>query len=257
MITPYVGITDFMNFEQVGKMLKVFQTHKHSNSNRVFHVGVMMSYRTLNGIESVMSKAFPPKETIRDIFNPVDENVFYCLHYADYNYDTQFTDLARALEFAGPYVNALQLDMPWPDPGIVASGIHSSRKKVEVILQIGKRSFEEVKDDPAEVVRRLEDYEGIIHRVLLDKSMGRGVGMDAVGLIPFMNAIKNRFPSLGLVAAGGLGPTSMCLVEPLLKEFPELSIDAEGKLRPSGNILDPIDWSMAEEYLIQALTLVK
>jgi hypothetical protein len=256
---PYIGITDFTNFEQVTKMLEVFRRHKQSGSQRVLHVGVMMSYRTLNGIETKWSKAFPPKEKISSIFGLTDDasDLYYCLHYADYSNDTRFTDLARGIEFAGPWVNAIQLDMPWPDPGMVVSGVRASREQVEVILQVGKKAIEEANNDPAEVVMRLEDYEGIIHRVLLDKSMGRGIGMDAQGLISFAHAIKNRFPNLGLVVAGGLGPDSLNLVEPLVREFPGLSIDAQGKLRPSGDALDPIDWDMAGSYLAKALKLLK
>ncbi|MFA5934800.1 MAG: hypothetical protein WC827_02885 [Candidatus Paceibacterota bacterium] len=42
-----------------------------------------------------------------------------------------------------------------------------------------------------------------------------------------------------------------------LNEFPDVSIDAEGKLRPSGSALDPVDWDMAEKYIIEALKLFK
>jgi hypothetical protein len=257
-LDPYIGITDFTSFDQVERMLKVFREHEqYATSQRVLHVGVMMSFKTLNGVETKWSKAFPPKETVSNIFQPGDLDLYRCLHYADYSHETKFTDLAHALEYAGPFVDAIQLDMPWPEPGMVASGVHASRKQIEVILQVGKNAIEDVNNDPAEVVHRLEDYDGVIHRVLLDKSMGRGLGMDAIGLIPFAQAIKNRFPHLGLVVAGGLGPDTMELVEPLAKEFPDLSIDAQGKLRPSGSALDPIDWDMAGLYLVKALDLLK
>lgn len=251
-MNPYIGITDFTSFDQVVQMREVFRGHKPTSSRRVLHVGVMMSYKTLNDVETKWSRAFPRKEAIADIFRPNGDDVYYCLHYADYDQDTKFTDLARGLEYAGPFVNAIQLDMSWPDPGVVASGVHASCKQIEVILQVGKNAIEEANNDPIEVVRRLEDYDGVIHRVLLDKSMGKGLGMDANGFILFARAIKNRYPGLGLVAAGGLGPDSLNLVEPLVKEFPELSIDAQGRLRPSGNALDPIDWSMAGNYLVKA-----
>lgn len=253
---PYIGITDFTDFAQVTHMFRVFRENRPSNSHLVLHIGVMMSYKTLNGIGTKWSAAFPPKERIVDIFRPCDEEVFYCLHYADYDHITKSTDLVRGIEHAGPWVNAVQLDMPWPDPGMVANGVRASQKQIEVILQIGKNAFDEAGGDPREIIRRLEDYEGVIHRVLLDKSMGRGLGMDAKGLIPFARAIRNRFPKLGIGAAGGLGPDSIELVRPLIKEFPDLSIDAQGKLRPSGNALDPIDWDMASLYLIRALKLL-
>jgi hypothetical protein len=90
-IQPYVGITDFTNFEQVTKMLEVFRRHKSSGSQRVLHVGVMMSFKTLNDIETKWSQAFPLKDTIADIFRSNDDDVYYCLHYADYEHDTKLT----------------------------------------------------------------------------------------------------------------------------------------------------------------------
>ena len=253
---PYIGITDFMTFEQVEKMLAVFNAHRPQGSQRLLHVGVMMSYKTLHDIETKWLKAFPAKEDIASIFS--SDDVDNCLHYADYDHNPGLDEsLCRAIGYGGIGINALQLDMPWPDPGQVAHGVHTSRKNIEVILQVGKNAIEEANDDPREVVHRLEDYDSIIHRVLLDKSMGRGLGMDAAALLPFARAIKERFPNLGLVAAGGLGPQSISLVEPLATEFLDLSIDAQGKLRPSGNALDPVDWNMAGEYLVKALSLLK
>lgn len=255
MHIPYVGITDFMTFEQVKRMFAVFKANLEQGQNRRLHVGVMMSYKTLHGLDTKWTKAFPSKETIADIFG--SDETMNCLHYADYDAVDVFQSLAQAIGFGGIGINALQLDMVWPDPGHVASAVHTSRKQLEVILQVGKNAIEQANNDPQEVVERLRDYEGVAQHVLLDKSMGRGLGMDAVGLIPFVQAIEEAFPDLGVVVAGGLGPESVGLVEPLYREFPNISIDAQGKLRPSGSALDPIDWDMAEAYLVKALRLMK
>jgi len=253
---PYIGITDFTDFAQVGMMLKVLREHRKARSGRMLHVGVMTSYKTLNGIQSRWSGVFPPIEQIGRIFHSTVNRVYNCLHYADYSFRTGYADLARAIELAGPYIDAIQLDMPWPEPAVIAEGVHASRRQIDVILQIGKGAIEEANNDPDEVVRHLEEYEGIIHRVLLDKSMGQGLEMNAEELLPFLRAIKEAFPDIALGVAGGLGPNSMGLVAPLIDEFPDLSIDAQGRLRPSGNALDPIDWKMAESYLIQALDIL-
>lgn len=255
-LRPYIGITDFTSFEQVHAMLQLFVQNQPATSRHKLHVGVMMSYKTLNNIETKWSKAFPPKDSIAGIFR--FSQTYNCLHYADYDHDTDFCqDLARAVACGGYGVHAVQLDMVWPDPAHIFLALLLAEKKVEVILQVGKNAIELCGNDPARVVERLEDYEGVIHRVLLDKSMGRGLGMDAEGLIPYARAIRSRFPGLGIGAAGGLGPKSIGLVEPLVREFPDLSIDAQGQLRPSGNALDPIDLEMAGEYLVQALALLK
>ena len=254
-IQPYIGITDFTNFAQVEAMLKVFKKHRAPWSERKLHVGIMMSRKTLLGLPTKYEKAFPPKEEISNIFG--SDETYNCLHYADYEKDPELSmNLCRAISYGGIGIDALQLDMIWPDPGQVANGVHASRKQIEVILQIGRNAIEEAGDNPEEVVRRLEDYDGVIHRVLLDKSMGKGLGMDAEGLRPFARAIKEKFPNLGLGVAGGLGPETMDLVQPLIEEFPDISIDAQGRLRPSGSALDPIDWGMAGEYFVKALSLL-
>jgi len=253
---PYVGITDFTSEGQVEAMLSLFQKVKPRGMNRVLHAGVMMSRKTLLGIETKWSEIFPPKETIASIFGIDSEDLLNCLHYADY---TQSVDLARelseAIYYGGIGIQAVQLDMVWPDPGMVADAVHRSRKRLEVILQIGERALDEAHNNPPLVAEMLADYEDVIHRVLLDKNMGRGKGLDAEFLLPFLRAIREKLPKLGLVVAGGLGPETLHLVEPLVKELPDLSIDAQGKLRPSGDATDPVDWRMAGDYLVKAVEL--
>jgi hypothetical protein len=256
-LTPYVGITDFTDHEQVATMLEVLKRCRHPQSSRKLHVGVMMSYKTLHGMETKWSKAFPPKERIPSIFSINDNDAYYCLHYADYEGKTRYSDLVEALQCAG-YLHAIQLDMPWPDPGTIIEALRKSRMpSVELILQIGERALDEAQNCPREVVRRLDEYREFTNRVLLDKSMGRGIGMDAEALLPFAHAITENLPNLGLVVAGGLGPESIDLVRPLAEAFPEISIDAQGKLRPSGDALDPIDWNMAGTYLAKALEILR
>ena len=253
-MNPYIGITDFTNLQQVLSMSSVFRAHMPEDSERKLHVGVMMSHKTLHNVPNKWQNVFPPKEEIADIFHAL--SVYNCLHYADYGNNADlWRSLASAIRFGGLRMNALQLDMTWPDPAEVEKGIGTHCCRIEVIVQIGKRAFEEAGDTPQGVVERLSRYDGVIHRVLLDKSMGRGVGMDANGLMPFILAIREKFPKLGIGVAGGLGPNTLGLVEPLVREFPDLSIDAQGKLRPSGSILDPIDWNMAEAYLVKAIEL--
>lgn len=255
MCIPYIGITDFMNKEQVQKMLEVFNAHKPKEKEILLHVGVMMSYKTLNGIPTKWENAFPKKETITDIF--FSDDIYSCLHYVDYDQDDNLPkSLCDAIYCCG-FPHALQLDMIWPAAEQVANGVHMSRKNLEVILQIGKNALEQVNNDPILLIEKLNEYDGIIQRVLLDKSMGKGIGMNTDELFPFVKAIKENFSEMGIAVAGGLGPDSINLVEPLIKEFSDLSIDAQGKLRPSGNALDPIDWNMAEKYLIKALELYR
>jgi phosphoribosylanthranilate isomerase len=251
---PYIGITDFTNYSQVEAMLEVFEKHKAPEQERVLHIGVMMSYKTLNDLPSRWSDVFPPKESIRNIFS--SDEVYNCLHYADYdNHPELANSLVKAIGYGGVGLDALQLDMVWPSAHDIRKAVHISRKKIEVILQVSARAMDMVGDDPNSLILRLVDYEGIVDRVLLDMSGGKGIALDSNYLLGYAKRITKALPEMGIVFAGGLGPNTIHLAEPILREFPDASLDAQSKLRPSGSAKDSIDWDMAGQYLIEALAL--
>lgn len=250
---PYIGITDFMTREQVEHMLAVLRANLRPGQQRRLHVGVMMSHKTLHGEETKWTAAFPRNEAIAGIFG--SSEAMNCLHFVGEN-QVLYEDLVLAIGYGGAGMNALQLDMAWPDPDQIQRAVLASDKQLEVVLQVGGNAIRQAGDSPVGVVERLRRYEEVIQWVLLDKSMGAGIPMDAVGLIPYVEAIKETFPDLGVAVAGGLGPKTMHLVAPLAKLFPGISIDAQGRLRPSNNALYPVDWDMAAEYLTKALRLL-
>lgn len=254
MKQPYIGITDFATVEQTRKMLDIFAASRVPDSRRVLMVGVMTSYKILNNLPTKWAAAWLSKYAFGDVFvrHPLALNT---LHYADYDgIDVQYS-LTQATACGYPRIDALQLDMIWPPPSAVV-GYHWQHPEIKIILQVGGKALERV-SGPREVVAKLRDYDGAIDYVLFDKSMGRGLGMDAEGLRPYLRAVRESGLDIGLAGAGGLGPSTLHLVEPLVAEFPDLSIDAQGKLRPSGNAMDPIDWGMAEEYLKKAPKILK
>lgn len=264
MKTPYVGITDFMNKTQVERMLEVLARESPKDFKkqmmlvagklpRQLMVGVMMSHKTLHGIPTKWTAAFPAKESIRDIFG-IHPFAFNTLHYADYDTIDVAESIELATTFGGPNMHAIQLDMIWPDPGLIKN-YRDNHPGIQVIIQGNSKAMKAVNNDPLYFACCLKAYGYCVDYVLLDKSMGKGLGMDAMGLLPYARAVAEHVPDMGIAAAGGLGPDTLNLLEPLIAEFPNLSIDAQGKLRPSGNALDPIDWNMASEYLTKALRL--
>ncbi len=211
-----------------------------------------MSYKTLRGLPTKWTAAFPKMTEYPKIF--LDRpGLFNVLHYADYNRDSSARDYADAVLLCGPNLHAIQFDMIWPDPSaleyLVYRGTHT-RKPLKVILQVGSKAMAEVGDDPVRVCEKLSWYyhSDCIDYVLLDKSMGAGIGMDAALLLTYIYEIKKRLPNLGIVVGGGLGPTTMHLAEPIIREFPDVSIDAQGQMRTSASALDPIEWNRAFEY---------
>ena len=252
---PYIGITDFMTRNQALEMLAFYQTLITSKIPHKLMVGVMMSYKTLHKLETKWTNAFPKSADVMRIFadHPL---AFNTLHYADYTNTDVFNSLSQAIFYGGVNINALQLDMVWPEPADVADAVHAaSGKCISVILQVGKNAMADANDNPREVVRKLEDYTDVIDGVLFDKSMGQGKPMDTAVLMEYVIAVYEHLPKLRVAVAGGLGASTMEVAEPLISHFPDISIDAQGRLRPSGSALDPIDWELAKKYLEEAVKL--
>ena len=256
MRIPYIGITDFETTGQVLRMVNLFEEAREGISlpaERRLMVGVMISFKTLMGVPSKWTLAWLPKEKIAGVFieHPA---VFNTLHYADFDGATELEHLRLAANFGGANMHAIQLDMIWPSPDLVRS-FREEFPHIAVVLQVNARALEQIDEDPEALVSRLKGYGSSIDFVLLDKSMGRGKGMDAGGLLPFAEAVDSSDLDIGLSTAGGLGPDSLHLVASLVERFPDSSIDAQGQLRPSGNALDPIDWLRAGKYLTEALEM--
>ncbi|OGD68862.1 hypothetical protein A2996_02650 [Candidatus Campbellbacteria bacterium RIFCSPLOWO2_01_FULL_34_15] len=253
----FISITDFTCPEQVNSMLEL---RKKLNSKILLGVGVMMSYKTLHGFPTKWSKSFPENKDIPSIFMD-KEGVFNVLHYADQNNDSCWEDFWAGLGYAGPNVHAIQFDMTWPHPNDVHYVISSMKEEgalVEVIMQVGRKSFLQAENTPKGIIKRLSEYyyRNCLDYVLLDKSMGEGKILNPHELIPFIDAIYQKWPNIKIVVAGGLGPETISVAEPILDIYP-ISLCAQSRLRPSFNALDPIDWDMAQEYWKKADALFK
>ncbi|MEK7546067.1 MAG: hypothetical protein AAB554_03240 [Patescibacteria group bacterium] len=250
---PYIGMTDVPSPEWLSARLNAFQEAGGGMLPHQLHSGVMMSFKSLNGIRTKWAAVWPKNAEIEKIFVR-HADVLNVLHYADYDGHTGLDDLRHAVMYGGPRLDGLQLDMPWPSPKLVAA-LKKAHPEVRIILQVGRRALDQVSDDPKRLPERLEKYQDAIDDVLLDKSGGEGRGLDAAVLRPFVEAVRKRMPRLGVTLAGGLGPDTLHLVAPLVRDFPALAIDAQGRLRASGSAMDPIDAGRADIYLRGAIEM--
>ncbi|MEK7646465.1 MAG: hypothetical protein AAB381_02110 [Patescibacteria group bacterium] len=255
---PYIGITGFRTYKEVAEMLQVFMRHRRLHSERLLHVGVMTHYHRVNETSGESASSFIANDRIASVFCSPEVQVYNCLHYADMAHrKTLAADLRKAVALGGYNLDAIQLDLRWPRPERIAEALRDDTRRIEVILQIDKYILNEAGQSPANLVEKLKPYQGVIHRVLLDESMGQGEPMNPDRLLPYLRALSQSLPDLGLGVAGGLGPHGLEILKPILAEFPDISIDAEGKLSTRGHQGDPLDLAHTEKYLIHALRLVK
>ncbi len=245
---PYIGITGLMSPEEVGALLT---TEGLKESSRLLMCGVLSSWKAMlpNGAPSAPTR-YPRIEEIRNIFqdNPKALNLIH--------YNSKQPDLEMQLEslkaLAGPYLHGFQLNIPWP-PLRELVAWRANNPKMRLVIQISAKAYEEAGRSPKKLCQRLAEYREIATDFLFDPSGGRGMEFDAEeakNVFHFLDWNFGHNSNIGV--AGGIGPESIEKIEPLIKEFPRLSIDAEGKLR---NSEDALDLGRASAYLSSALEL--
>lgn len=250
-LETYVGVCDFLTKEQVEDMSQFFKQHVRSSQLQLM-VGTMTSYKVLNGIETKWTKVFPKPEQLKDIFSVQEEHLANTIHYADYDNNSGLSNtLCEVIELCGEGLNAIQLDMVWPDPKELE--YFKKQYNLPIVLQVSSKAMSACADNPidvAEIIRT--QYDDLVSHVLLDCSMGKGILINIPIIEGYIEAIKIK-TSVEVAIAGGLGPETINQVQRLIEEY-RVSIDAQGRLRASGNSEHPIDWSRAKEYVQKALS---
>jgi|GEM_PF-808150 len=257
----YIGVTDFASVDQVTEMVDVLEAHNPSH-DLMLHAGVMTSRKVVDGVPSDWARVWPKPEEIHKIFQ--DKRAYNCLHYADFSqHDDQLQSrIIEVAALAGKYVNAIQLDMTWPDPRKVAKARNNWRLMVgeggvwdahtrepEIILQVGQGALEQV---PRRLADVLSAYPDSVDRVLLDMSGGRGIEMATDRIFVLIEAALQHFCEDQITVAGGLCAATMYHMASVWDRYPHVSIDAQGKLRSSGSAKDPLDMDLVRDYIITA-----
>lgn len=269
----YYGVCDVVDPEKARAMAEQLRAER-KNPNRKVMVGVMTHPLALHpeinipGVDlDAVRKCFPTRETMANGFID-DPDVFNTVHYADLygprKGQNLLPNLELVVEYGGENLHAIQVDVTWPNIAEMQE-FKSKHPELMIILQLGKFAFAEAENDPKKVVEKLKGYGDSIDFALLDMSMGKGTPMESQGLLPLLRLIKREMPGLGLAVAGGLGPESMHLLEPIAEEFPGISFDAQGLLKPldaerdeKGHMLStiPADAGRSREYISKACKMM-
>ncbi len=235
---PYIGITGFTKKDEVTSALVAYP----ENHERLLMVGVLASYKTLRDIALTQKwqDRYPNPVNISTLFTD-DPRVLNLVHFNTEagQESSVLADMIRIHNIAGPNFHGFQLNMAWPEIRQLDEYRMAFGFIPRIVLQLGRRAMEIAGNTPQGVTDMLYNYVGLIDDVLFDPSGGRGQPFDTERANQFLSAIADKGWGLGLGVAGGLGPDSLYLVEPLLKKFPNLSFDAEGLLRNPNNDLNP------------------
>ena len=245
MRKPYIGITGFVTKEEVTEILKLIPP----SSKRLLMVGVLASWGTM--YENKESGRYPSIKNISEIFikHPLALNL---IHYNTRNTDTLCDQLVSLTAYGGKNLQGFQLNFTWP-PIDQLKGYRSIYKNNIIVMVITPQAFEDARRSPRLLISRIKDYKGLIDYVLLDRSGGCGISLDTIFMREYLHVLHAKDLGMRFSIAGGLSEDTLYLIEPLVKEFPGLSFDAEDKLRNSCD--DSLNLDFAKNYIHRALKM--
>lgn len=224
MLSPYIGVTGFMTREEVATAIEALDGLPNW-STRMLMVGILASSKTLRGETNKWPNRYPNIRNIARLF-PSHRRTINLIHYATDDQHTLPEQLGQLIELGGRYLDGFQLNVTWPEPSRIAVG-----KGKRVVLQLNRRALAACDNDPDRVAEQLDHYIEFITDVLVDASGGLGIPMDIGVAEVYVRAIGVRHRDLGIGVAGGLSHEGMERLQSLADKFPNLSVDAEGRLR--------------------------
>lgn len=230
-------------------------------TGRKLMVGVLAIHKTLAGqpLDAPWKWRYPKPSDIAGIFS----DSRHCLNLVHFNTKEPniHSQMKAVQELAGPYFDGFQLNVDSPDPHWLWEWRFDGSYEESLVIQLGTKVLDRCQDTD-DLKTWLSQYRDLDAVFLVDPSGGQGKTFPVnAGLV-----IEHIYRAVGSRArvgiAGGLGPdpASLTNVVPLLAKWPNLSLDAEGKLR---TVVDPatgedrLDTDKARTYVLNALRLIK
>jgi hypothetical protein len=245
MELPYIGITGFMSRREVEAVFRAMPV-----SDRLLMVGVLASLKaTLRGEQNKWPNRYPKAQDIHKIFFR-SSRLLNLIHYNTKEPETLVEQLDEMSTLGGPNLDGFQLNMAWPS--VRALEQYKEDWGGELVLQVGGKAFEMVHHSPQELADKVSGYDHVVDYVLLDPSGGYGVPFDLEKAKAYIEALKTKNLSVKIGTAGGLSPTTLDPLRKLLATYPELSWDAEGRLRDKE---DHLSLQVSIEYVMKSCGL--
>lgn len=278
-VAPYVGIAGFMTPQEVRAVAADAYTiggfGTPTYGGRKLAIGVLASWKTLNGVPPGNPKRYPKIEEVRSILDaaaapyahrspwqPATEGTDFdlkarCLRIIHYNSrePNLVAQLDRLCEAAGPNLDGFQLNIAWP-PEEDVRWWADDHPTMRVILQVNRAMFSNVARNPQLLAGELrKKYWPRVTDFLFDMSGGTGASVDIAEATRVLEALYGAFggaaaggANIGI--AGGLGPSAVVALKPLFERWPDLSIDAESGVRDKD---DALDGEKARQFVHRAL----
>ena len=256
---PYIGVTGFMTRAEVHAAIVAYDEAWAEIGREPSHrlmIGVLASNKTLAGQPNKYPRRYPLIGEVWNVFASASPRVLNLVHYATGGVrEGLTTDLSAALRRGGVGTcDGLQINAAWPWP-VDIEGFAHAFPHGRVVLQLGPSALAQFQHRAREVAQRVQEYGSSITDVLIDVSGGRGIEIDPENVRHIIDDLE-AFTTCGIGVAGGLCAETLPALAPLFRAHPNLSIDAEGRLRDDADGGGNLDLDKVRAYLRAAVALV-
>lgn len=257
-ITPYTGIAGFSSAAEVRAVaadaytLSGFGTPHYGR--RKLAIGVLVSHETFSGqAPRKFPERYPAIGKVRGIIDAACQPYVHRAPWQPETEGTTFDLKSRTLrlihyngpgeglcarldalcEIGGPNLDGFQLNMPWP-PTEEMKLWATDHPTMRLILQINRKMYANVASTPQRLVNEIaKSYmPWCLTDMLFDLSGGGGQKIGLAQAEEVLDALYGAFgDQVGIGIAGGLDWQSVWDLKPLFQKWPDLSIDAEGRIR--------------------------
>ena len=265
---PYIGVSGVINTPQQEKLIEQFK-QSDLDSSRYLALGVKATHKTqfLDQENKYGPEWYPVgAQGFGEALTPqVDSlNVAQLFldpaHVSDRQYRYEFID--RVHRRGAAWLDAVQFDMlPWQQDSSLVPFFEKIKYEMglKILLQAHNEPMQSL--GPNKLTGALGRYAHVLDYVLFDASHGNGVRMSTDRLQPFLDVAyqSHELQAVGLGVAGGLNSAVVREDLPaLLRDYPDLSWDAEGQLHPVNTAgKRPLDMKLAAEYIAASAEVLR
>ncbi len=249
---PYIGVTGFMTTEEI----EIIGETAGFVPSRPLMLGILASDKTLCGEPNKYPNRYPSAGRFYELIQAISKlqrchRVFSAIHYHTPNRENFARTIDETLARTGYNTDALQLNIAWPSrAGIYA--LRSRHSKLKIILQIGPTAMHMLHNDPERIAEKVQEYDHLVDKFLIDVSGGTGKLFSTDFAKAFLSPLQIIVgDKLGV--AGGLCADTLDVVREIAEEFPNISIDAEGRRRRPSD--DTLHLKETKRYVQAALEL--
>lgn len=235
MTFPYICVQGVTERSEVSALAKQLDSSRADEESRAAH-------RLVLGINIKAEDPNPPparhlahnaiKMILCDTCDVTQVDV--CLHVASDNPPAMGYVAMGIMEAFTPSLLQINDHSPNLDPLV-------DECRDDIILRIGPETLPCLQGEPKRIAAYAETYSACTYlRIMLDASAGRGIPLDVDFTLACLEAIREAIPDVELGISGGLDAETLPRILPIIREFPHVSISAEGRLRTPDDKLDVV-----------------